>query len=111
MLQSGGGCFSSTNLDSDCVAEAGVIARFSEPVRAWFTSAFPDGPTPVQVLAWPGIAAGEHMLLVSPTGTGKTLAAFLAILDRLFRAHQAGRLTPGVVISTWGGSSRSLRRS
>ena len=55
----------------------------AEPVRSWFAREFPDGPTPAQRLAWPAIAAGENVLLVSPTGTGKTLAAFLAILDRL----------------------------
>ncbi len=47
-------------------------------------------------MAWPPIAAGEHLLLVSPTGTGKTLAAFLAILDRLFRAREAKALAPGL---------------
>ena len=45
------------------------------------------GATPAQEHAWPAIAAGENVLLISPTGTGKTLAAFLAILDRLFRAE------------------------
>src|SRR5947209_8646412 len=66
------------------------------PVRDWFAAAFPGGPTPAQRLAWPPIAAGEHLLLVAPTGTGKTLAAFLAILDRLFREHASGTLAPGL---------------
>ena len=56
----------------------------------------PRARRPAQELAWPPIAAGEHVLLISPTGTGKTLAAFLAILDRLFRARQAGTLGPGL---------------
>ncbi len=68
----------------------------SEPVRAWFESAFPEGPTPGQELAWPLISAGENVLLVAPTGTGKTLAAFLAVLDRLFRERDAGTLAPGL---------------
>ena len=62
----------------------------------WFDRAYPDGPTPAQALAWPVINAGQNLLLVSPTGTGKTLAAFLAILDRLFRAHAEGKLAPGL---------------
>jgi ATP-dependent Lhr-like helicase len=73
-----------------------ALRLLCDPVRAWFATAFPEGPTPAQERAWPVIAAGEHVLLVSPTGTGKTLAAFLAILDRLFRAHKAGTLAPGV---------------
>ncbi len=64
----------------------------SEAVRAWFHRTFPNGPTPAQRLAWPVIAAGEHTLLVSPTGTGKTLAAFLAILDHLWMLRDEGML-------------------
>jgi ATP-dependent Lhr-like helicase len=77
----------------------GVISArdvLSGSVRAWFDEAFPCGPTPAQQLAWPLIAADEHVVLISPTGTGKTLAGFLAILDRLFRSHQAGALAPSL---------------
>jgi ATP-dependent Lhr-like helicase len=65
-------------------------------VRDWFNATFPGGPTPAQRLAWPRIAAGEHLLLVAATGTGKTLAAFLALLDRLLSEHAAGTLEPGL---------------
>jgi ATP-dependent Lhr-like helicase len=73
-----------------------ALAPLSGPVRDWFAGAFPGGPTPAQRRAWPAIAAGEHVLIVSPTGTGKTLAAFLAIVDRLFREHAEGRLGRGL---------------
>lgn len=66
------------------------------PVRDWFRRAFPGGPTPAQRLAWPAVSSGENVLLISPTGTGKTLAAFLAMLDRLFAEHAAGTLRPGL---------------
>ena len=65
-------------------------------VGAWFAKTFPDGPTPAQALAWPAIADRCNLLLASPTGTGKTLAAFLAILDRLHREHEEGTLKPGL---------------
>ncbi|MGE3819703.1 MAG: DEAD/DEAH box helicase, partial [Isosphaeraceae bacterium] len=65
-------------------------------VRDWFISAFPGGPTPAQRLAWPVVASGENLLLVSPTGTGKTLAAFLAILDRLFAEAESTGLATGL---------------
>jgi ATP-dependent Lhr-like helicase len=71
-----------------------ALARLSGPVRDWFRATFPAGPTPAQEAAWPPIAGGENVLLISPTGTGKTLAGFLAILDRLFRDHLAGTLGP-----------------
>src|SRR3954453_4460034 len=73
-----------------------ALALFSRPLQDWFAETFPGGPTPAQRLAWPSIAAGENLLLVSPTGTGKTLAGFLSILDRLFRAHAEGTLRDGL---------------
>jgi ATP-dependent Lhr-like helicase len=51
-------------------------------VSDWFRQRF-DSPTPAQQEAWPKIVAGHNVLVLSPTGTGKTLAAFLAILSRL----------------------------
>jgi ATP-dependent Lhr-like helicase len=59
----------------------GALAAFHPRVRHWFEGRF-AAPTPVQELAWPRIAAGAHVLATAPTGTGKTLAAFLHALDR-----------------------------
>lgn len=42
-------------------------------------------PTAIQQAAWPAIAAGEHVLATAPTGSGKTLCAFLWALDRLLQ--------------------------
>ncbi|MCP5527710.1 MAG: DEAD/DEAH box helicase [Verrucomicrobiales bacterium] len=60
----------------------------------WFRQRFVR-PTPAQTEAWPHLAHGRHTLIVSPTGTGKTLAAFFAVLHRLAEDHDAGRLGPG----------------
>ncbi|MGN6780848.1 MAG: ATP-dependent helicase [Marmoricola sp.] len=59
------------------------VERFSAATRAWFEAAF-AAPTPAQEGAWEAIAAGRHALVVAPTGSGKTLSAFLWALDRLF---------------------------
>ena len=56
--------------------------EFSEPTRTWFEAAF-AAPTPAQVGAWQAISAGRNALVVAPTGSGKTLSAFLWSLDRL----------------------------
>ena len=59
-----------------------VLASFSEPTRTWFQAAFAE-PTPAQVGAWDAISAGRNALVVAPTGSGKTLSAFLWSVDRL----------------------------
>ncbi len=59
-----------------------VLARFSPATREWFRSSFVS-PTDAQVGAWEAISSGRHALVVAPTGSGKTLSAFLWALDRL----------------------------
>jgi ATP-dependent Lhr-like helicase len=59
-----------------------ALAGFSAATRAWFTGAFAE-PTPAQAGAWQAIGKGEDALVVAPTGSGKTLSAFLWAIDRL----------------------------
>jgi ATP-dependent helicase Lhr and Lhr-like helicase len=59
-----------------------ALERFSAPTREWFRAAFAE-PTPAQAGAWESIADGRHALVVAPTGSGKTLSAFLWAIDRL----------------------------
>jgi len=59
-----------------------ALARFSRATREWFEGAFPQ-PTRAQAGAWNAISSGRHALVVAPTGSGKTLSAFLWSLDRL----------------------------
>ena len=57
----------------------GVLAP---ALAGWFASHF-GLPTSIQCRAWPAVAAGRHLLISAPTGTGKTLAAFLPLLAAL----------------------------
>ncbi|MEQ1737069.1 MAG: DEAD/DEAH box helicase, partial [Rhodoglobus sp.] len=59
-----------------------ALERFSPATREWFAGAF-AAPTPAQAGAWDAISSGKHALVVAPTGSGKTLSAFLWSLDRL----------------------------
>ncbi|MGK3207353.1 DEAD/DEAH box helicase [Amycolatopsis sp. MEPSY49] len=59
-----------------------VLDLFSPATRDWFAGAF-AAPTAAQDGAWRAAHAGEHALVVAPTGSGKTLSAFLWALDRL----------------------------
>ncbi|MDE3108343.1 MAG: DEAD/DEAH box helicase, partial [Acidobacteriota bacterium] len=60
---------------------------FHPAVRSWFESSFP-APTKPQLLGWPAIARGDSTLILAPTGTGKTLTAFLWCINRLMFAPE-----------------------
>jgi len=63
------------------------LAVFSPAVREWFRTTFAE-PTDAQRQGWPAIAAGDHALILAPTGSGKTLTAFLWAIDRLMTAPE-----------------------
>lgn len=58
------------------------LAPFHPAVREWFQAVFTE-PTRPQQMGWPAIAKGDSTLVLAPTGTGKTLAAFLWAINRL----------------------------
>lgn len=64
---------------------------FSVQTQRWFESCV-GTPTAVQLEGWPHIAAGENVLISAPTGTGKTLTAFLVFLDQLKEQARRGAL-------------------
>jgi ATP-dependent Lhr-like helicase len=70
-----------------------MLARRSE-VTDWFAKNFKQ-PTSAQSTAWPHIEQGRNVLLISPTGTGKTLAAFLNVLNEL-ALEQREMPSPGI---------------
>jgi len=65
------------------------LASFSSATRGWFEGTF-AAPTPAQAAGWPAIARGGHVLIQAPTGSGKTLTAFLSGIDRLNAAPGKG---------------------
>jgi len=65
-------------------------AVFHPSIQRWFDARF-DGPTMVQSQSWPLIAAGRHLLATAPTGSGKTLTAFLWSLNQ----YASGAWEPG----------------
>ncbi len=67
------------------------LRSFHPIIQTWFTSRF-AAPTDPQIQSWPLIAARESVLVAAPTGSGKTLTAFLALIDRLLRAQLEGTL-------------------
>jgi ATP-dependent Lhr-like helicase len=63
------------------------FACFHPVTAEWFEAVF-DAPTAPQRMGWPVIARGESALILAPTGTGKTLTAFLWCLDRLMLGNR-----------------------
>jgi len=67
------------------------LELFHPVIQQWFQSRF-AAPTEPQQRAWPHLARGEDVLIAAPTGSGKTLTAFLAAIDRLLRQAESGEL-------------------
>ena len=74
-----------------------VLDAFHPAVAAWFTRSFP-APTEAQIAAWPAIASGRDTLVAAPTGSGKTLTAFLTAIDALVREGLASGLPDATLV-------------
>ncbi len=73
-------------------AQAHPALAWAHPVVAkWFTAKF-GTPTEPQLEGWPAILRGEPTLISAPTGSGKTLTAFLVAINRLITEALTGRL-------------------
>ncbi|RXU61407.1 ATP-dependent DNA helicase [Pseudomonas protegens] len=72
---------------------------FHPAVSAWFKRTF-AAVTTAQARAWPLIAQRRSTLIAAPTGSGKTLTAFLAVIDDLVRQGLAagGRLPDATLV-------------
>ncbi|MDV3244227.1 MAG: DEAD/DEAH box helicase [Nitrososphaerales archaeon] len=61
----------------------GGAEHLTSTVRGFLEEMGIAEPTPPQERAWPLVSAGENVLIVAPTGSGKTEAAMLPLLGRL----------------------------
>jgi ATP-dependent Lhr-like helicase len=80
-------------LDFPCAEDAvdPALAPFHPLVQRWFQETL-GPPSEPQRRGWPLILDGQDVLIAAPTGSGKTLSAFLAALDRLLRLGLENRL-------------------
>jgi ATP-dependent Lhr-like helicase len=90
-----------------------ALQGFHPLIRRWFQERFRK-PTEAQRLGWPTIQERRDTLIAAPTGSGKTLTAFLASLDRLLRLALAGDLheqTYVVYVSPLRALSNDIQRN
>jgi ATP-dependent Lhr-like helicase len=60
------------------------LLKLTPEVASWFRKNF-AAPTGAQARAWPAALAMRDVLVAAPTGSGKTLSAFLSAIDTLIR--------------------------
>ena len=90
-----------------------LLSGFDPLTREWFEKRF-SAPTEPQILGWPEIRSGHDVLISAPTGSGKTLSAFLICLDGLVRAAREGTLrdeTTAVYVSPLKALSNDIRKN
>ena len=89
------------------------LETFHPVLRRWFTEKF-RAPTDPQRLGWPAISSGRHTLIAAPTGSGKTMSAFMVPLDRLLHSALDGTLQDQVevlYVSPLKALSNDIRRN
>ena len=92
--------------------DAGWVSQlgFHPLVGEWFYRRY-AAPTEVQLRAWERIASGEHVLVSAPTGTGKTLAAFLWYLNQLITERLTGDRTAVLYVSPLKALNNDIRQN
>lgn len=76
---------------ADFEKEDKVFSLLRPYVSTWFKQKYGEFTQP-QRASIPLIKSGNNVLVSSPTGSGKTLSAFLGILDTLFELGEKGQL-------------------
>ncbi|HYD85479.1 MAG TPA: DEAD/DEAH box helicase, partial [Opitutus sp.] len=84
-----------TRVAAPALTEPQLFAALHSELSAWFRARFTHF-SPAQLHAVPEILADRSLLLTSPTGSGKTFAAFLSVFDHLAKLHDADHLPNGI---------------
>ena len=83
---------------------------FHPLIEKWFSEKV-GRPTDVQSRAWPEISAGRHVLVAAPTGSGKTLTAFLWAIQQLLTGKWSGGQVRVVYVSPLKALNNDVKRN
>jgi len=87
-----------------------ALALFHPVIRNWFRQTY-SAPTDIQLRSWPCIASGAHVLLTAPTGSGKTLCAFLWSVNQLLTEAWPSGSTGVLYVSPLKALNNDIRRN
>ena len=76
-------------------AKVSALGGLHPALQAWFEAQYP-GFSEIQQKALPHTLAGQNTLILAPTGSGKTFAAFLSVLSQLAVRASANALPNAV---------------
>jgi len=88
----------------------GALSCFHPLIRTWFQERMGE-PTEIQSRAWPKIASGKHALITAPTGSGKTLTAFLWAINQLVTGAWGAGQTRILYVSPLKALNNDIRRN
>lgn len=92
------------------VPSSECMSIFDPVIQRWFTENL-GRPTDIQEQAWPLISKGEHLLMTAPTGSGKTLTAFLWALNQLFTEKWESGKTSVLYVSPLKALNNDIRKN
>ncbi len=86
------------------------LSLFHPLIRNWFMEKM-GAPTNIQSRAWPEIALGRHVLVTAPTGSGKTLTAFLWAINQLVTGAWVSGQTRVLYVSPLKALNNDIQRN
>ncbi|MBR4900513.1 MAG: DEAD/DEAH box helicase [Victivallales bacterium] len=86
------------------------LSIFAPFIAEWFQSVHPQ-PTETQTRAWPVIAHGDNLLVTAPTGSGKTLTAFLWAINQLLRGRWPSKQLAAIYVSPLKALNNDIREN
>jgi ATP-dependent Lhr-like helicase len=86
------------------------LSLFHPIIRKWFAEKV-GVPTRIQSQAWPEIVLGRHVLVTAPTGSGKTLTAFLWAINQLVTGAWVPGRTRVLYVSPLKALNNDIRRN